>query len=244
MKSLFRVVACLSLCVGFNANAITVYSVNEVRFEQIWSPTFDGLGQPVVDDGSFFGVIPNVENPIYGLNRQVDYVEVNTTTNNGGGFIAYDGTTLLSLTLLLPDGILKTFAQDNPQYTETYISGASIVGLDLPTTDGGNDHNFDVSGNGIDPIAAFSEYNDVAQSCVGPLCAVLPFLHLDFVRYTLEGIPSTNGGDNYLLRGQVSNTSYLEISFTTAPSPVPLPAGITLFLSGLVGFLGIKVRNA
>ena len=86
----------------------------------------------------------------------------------------------------------------------------------------------------------FSIFTDVVDSCVpvgaSVICALIPGLRLDGVRYRLEGTVSALGGDSFVLKSQTSNNSLLFSSFTTAV--VPAPGAVWLLLTGVAALGG------
>ena len=233
-----------------SANAAT-HNIESVTITQLFSSTFDGLvfTKAVTDDGSFFGNVPDIANPTFGVNRSINITQ--TGDFAGGGYINFDGTQLNNLAITLPDVTLTIITSaSNTLTTET--SGASITMSNIPDFDGGDDANFDHGG----PLSAaseelavdFSNFNNLAagepgvvNTCVNPdnFCGLLPALSLDGYRYTLEGTPSADGGDTYTLRVQTANKSYYEVDFTTASvsSSKNVPAMGTFGLIALFGGL-------
>jgi hypothetical protein len=209
------------------------YNIETVEITQLFSATFEGFAfRAVSDDGTFFGDVPNIDNPTFGVNRVLD-VSV-TDASTAGGVINFDGNQLNNLTLSLPDTTL-TILTSNDGVLTTLAQGASITITDIPVFDGGLDDNFDVGsalgsqGEVSQADAAynldFSTFNNlpagdpgVVVSCVNEdgFCGLLPSLALDALRYTIEGTPTANGGDTFILRAQSWNNSYYEIVFTTA----------------------------
>ena len=232
---LLRLLACFLIFLSFNANS-SIYLINQVNINQIYSYTFDG---PTNQDDSYFGAIPEIDNPIHGINRSVAYLNSNS---GGNGYLSFDGEELLGLSLLFPDGQFLIRMPNAPSNDTTVdISGMSLV-IGGPFYDAGTDINFDIA-KSSNIAGNWSPLSSVTQQCVGAGCTAIPFLNLDFLGFTLEGTPTEFGGDDFILRGQTNNTSYVEISFSTVASPVPLPAGIYLFLSGLVGLGLMRGRN-
>ncbi len=92
----------------------------------------------------------------------------------------------------------------------------------------------------------FSSFTDVVDLChdgtrvpgSGSLCALIPLLGLDGVKYEIDGTISINGlgSDSFTLTTETGNSSSYELSFTTA-AVVPVPAAVWLFGSAL-GLLG------
>jgi hypothetical protein len=202
------------------------YEIESVEITQLFSATFDGLvfSKSLVDDGTFFGAVPDINNPVFGQNRAIS---ISTTgDHDGGGTISFDGSQLNQLAVTLPDTVLTIITSaTGTLVTET--SGASFSINNVPNLDGGDDANFDSGGplaNGATDYALdFSEFNalgtpGVVNTCVNAdnYCGLLPTLSLDGVRYTLEGTPTEAGGDVLTLRVQSSNGSYYEVELTTA----------------------------
>ena len=235
-------------------HAAAVFQIESARMTQLYSQTFDGLvfSTQVTDDGSFFGAVPFVNNPLFGVNRGVDVV---TLSGQGGGSLVFDGNSLTSLQIVLPQ-TLFSFIDGLTTTTDAITNGFTVIANSLPESDGGNDPNFDVGstfGNQSQTfpvLADASAFNlpgqpGVVTSCSSPSgnCALLPALSLDATRYTLAGTPTLAGGDDYIFRAQTSNGSYYEIEFTTA-AVVPLPASFWLLCSGLIGLNILKRRGS
>jgi hypothetical protein len=88
----------------------------------------------------------------------------------------------------------------------------------------------------------FAVFADIVDSCTGGLCALIPILSLDGVRYRLLGTVSATGGDTLQLQTQTGNNSIYKVNLTT--SVVPVPAAVWLFGSalGLLGWIRSRVR--
>jgi len=96
----------------------------------------------------------------------------------------------------------------------------------------------------------FATFTDIVDLChngdevsgSGPLCALIPILSLDGVRYRLLGTVSGAGGDTLQLQTQTGNNSIYKVNLTTAA--VPVPAAVWLFGSalGLLGWIRSRVR--
>jgi len=241
--------------------------IADVKLVDLHSATFDGLvfGIGVVDDGSFFGSIPGGASPTFGVNRAVNVTHVPGFP--GAGSLTFNGTQLDSLSVTLPDLVL-TIIDGPTTTTQVQASGASLSMGNIPHFDGGADSNFDVGG----PLSAasaqieadFSTFNALAAGQPGVVkqctdatgtvpptggstgtCTLLPALNLDGVRYTLEGTPSTSGGDVLTLRVQTSNNSYYVLELTTAIAGknVPVP-GLFIWLTALgLGLAGLRLRK-
>ena len=59
-----------------SANAAT-HNIESVTITQLFSSTFDGLvfTKAVTDDGSFFGNVPDIANPTFGVNRSINITQ-------------------------------------------------------------------------------------------------------------------------------------------------------------------------
>jgi hypothetical protein len=92
-------------------------------------------------------------------------------------------------------------------------------------------------------VADFSDFATVTTSCVGSLCGAVADLDLDMERYRLivsyDGSFTSFAGD---FQGQTNNNSMVYATLDSAP--IPVPAAVWLFGSGL-GLLGwFRRRNA
>lgn len=211
-----------------------LYSIESAQVTDLFSTTFDGLifGLSVdTTTGTFFGGIPNINDPEYGNNRAIKFDQ--DSVYNGGGVISISSEGVDYADITLADQTLTIITgQTGTLVTET--SGAEIkinhASADLQV-DGGDDSNFDIggplsAGNTVETLD-FSTFNNIAAgdtngpvlSCtnVDGYCGLLPALSLDGVRYTLEGTPSPAGGDTLTLRVQTSNNSYYEVELVTGP---------------------------
>ena len=226
---------------------------------QLFSSTFDGLvfSKAVTDDGTFFGDIPDIGNPIWGVNRAVLFTET-PGGNPGGGTITFDGTVLHQLALTFADQTLSILDAAPPNNLETTTSGGSLSIENIPNVDAGDDANFDVggllsAGSAVQTVD-FSQFNAVGNP--GPVvtctdttgnCNLLPGLNLDGVRYTLEGTPGGVCNDSYTLRVQTGNNSYYEVAINTAPivntKNVPVPAMFIYLTLALMGLVGVKLSR-
>ena len=228
MKSIKLITAAIALTATASIAQAGTYSIESATVNQLYSATFDGLilSKLVTDDGTYFGDIPDIDNPVFGTNRTIQI-----TTNGdftGSGSITFDGTEMDLLSAQLPDMTL-TIITGATSTLVTETAGAAIRLSDKNVIDGGDDANFDQGGplstNSLAELIDFSTFNDigageqgVVDSCVNPagFCGNLPSLNLDGVRWTLEGTPTANGGDTFILRAQTSNKSYYEITLVTA----------------------------
>jgi hypothetical protein len=61
-----------ALLLSSHAQSAT-YEIESADISQLFSATFDGLVffKAVSDDGSFFGNVPDVANPVWGVNRSI-----------------------------------------------------------------------------------------------------------------------------------------------------------------------------
>ena len=228
MKSIKLITAAIALTATASIAQAGTYSIESATVNQLFSSTFDGLvfSKSVSDDGSFFGEVPDIANPVFGSNRSIQITTDGDFT--GSGSITFDGTEMDLLSVQLPDMTLTIITGP----TETLITetaGAAIRLSDKNVIDGGDDANFDQGGplanNGLAELIDFSTFNDIGAGALGVVdscvnasgyCGNLPSLNLDGVRWTLEGTPTANGGDTFILRAQTSNKSYYEITLVTA----------------------------
>lgn len=233
--------------------------ISSASVTQLFSSTFDGLvfAKSVSDDGTFFGDVPDIGNPIWGVNRSVLFTET-PGGNPGGGTITFDGAVLHQLAMTFADQNLSILDAAPPNNLVTTTSAGSLSIDTIPDVDGGDDANFDVGG----PLSAasavqvvdFSQFNAVGTP--GPVvtctdttgnCNLLPGLSLDGVRYTLEGAPGGVCNDNYTLRVQTGNNSYYEVAIATAPivntKNVPVPAMFIYLTLALMGLVGVKMSR-
>lgn len=227
MKTIKSTAAAIAMTAAASVAQAGTFSIESAQVNQLFSSTFDGLvfSKNVTDDGSFFGDIPDVSNPQFGVNRSI------LITNNGGtgaGSITFDGTELDELSIQLPDMTLTIITGATETLT-TDTAGAALRLSDTNVVDSGDDANFDqgglLSANGLAELIDFSTFNDIGAGAPGVVdtcanasgyCGLLPSLNLDGVRWTLEGTPSSSGGDTFILRAQTSNKSYYEVEFVTA----------------------------
>ena len=241
------------------ASATTTVEIISAEITQLFSATFDGLvfGKSVSDDGSFFGVIPDIGSPTFGVNRAVNITNIGGT---GGGVITFDGTQLDQLAITLPD--LNLTIIDGPGETLSVNTAGASLSIDtVPEFDEGNDANFDIGGllgtGSTTQVMDFSQFNDISggapgvvKSCTdtqGPdNCTLLPGLSLDGVRYTLEGTLTATGGDSLTLRVQTSNTSYYEVALVTGGiavpgKNVPVPAPFIYLTLAALAAVGVRL---
>jgi hypothetical protein len=228
MKSIKSITAAIALTATASIAQAGTFAIESATVTQLFSSTFDGLvfSKAVTDDGSFFGNVPNVADAQFGVNRSI----LVTATGDfaGSGLISFDGTEMDILSVQLPDQTL-TIITGPTETLVTETAGAGIRLSDKNVTDGGDDANFDQGGplstNSLAELIDFSTFNDVGAGAPGVVdtcvnasgyCGLLPSLNLDGVRWTVEGTPTANGGDTFILRAQTSNKSYYEVMIVTA----------------------------
>ena len=225
----------------------TTYEIEAADISQLFSATFDGLVffKAVSDDGSFFGNVPDVNNPTWGVNRSIQV----SPANNGSeayGTITFDGSNISDALIGLPDTNMSIIDGPGPTVIQVESSKAQIT-LSGPQSDGGAASDFDAGGplsqgNTIG-VGAFSRFDGgVVTSCVDQTgnCALLGGLNLNPVRYTIAGTPGV--GQQLTLKVQTDNTSYYEVVLTlgdevgTASKNVPAMGafGLTALFAGLL----------
>ncbi len=210
-------------------------SIVSATLTDLYSATFDGALTP---DGSFFIGDPSL-NP-----RAISI----TPLGAGSGTIDYDGTTLTQLDISLPDmdlDILNPGDGTNTHIEARNSKGAIFTNLtNVPTMD----TVAAFAGFQDDTTPAinvdFSTFNNIVDTCVGSLCALIGILDIDGVRYQLDGSITPAGGDLLTLTVQTGNNSIYTIDLVTASSTVvPVPAAVWLFGSGLLGLVGVARRK-
>lgn len=227
MKTIKSTAAAIAMLATASVAQADTYTIESVEITQLFSATFDGLvfQKAVSDDGSFFGAVPDISNPVFGVNRSI---QINNIGGTGSGVLTFDGTELDELYIRLPDTNL-TIITGATTVLSTDTSNASLRISDGNIVDGGDEANFDLGGplsaGATGELVDFSTFNNLLSGELGVVdtcsdgagnCGLLPALSLDGVRFTLEGSPTSSGGDTYTLRAQTSNTSYYEIEFVTA----------------------------
>ena len=267
LKKTTAAVALAAACtVPMQASATTTVEIVSAEITQLFSATFDGLvfGKSVADNDTFFGDVPDIANPVFGVNRTIN---ITNTGGTGGGLITFDGTQLDELAITLPDLQLQIIDGPGPTIITVETEGASLSTEDIPHFDGGGDANFDFGTSLDDELPPnnvatfqtidFSLFNNilggdpgVVKSCTDSTgnCALLPSLSLDGVRYTLEGTLTATGGDSLTLRVQTSNTSYYEVALVTGGlavpgKNVPVPAPFIYLTLAALAAVGVRLSR-
>lgn len=242
---------------AFGATVNGVFSIDSASIIDLYSATFDGAINP-----DCTGAADPAECAFFGgqspAGRAIAVSSSPANTASGTLNVDYDNVTgkiqtINSMILNLPDAVLT-------------ISGTTVVtvtqGNGLPTA---NDTLFIESGTGAPNGTAdanqasglgdsvfehddapnldapdFATFTDIVDSCTGPLCALIPILSLDGVRYRVLGTVGAGGGNAFQLQTQTGNNSIYKVDFSTAA--VPVPAAVWLFGSAL-GLLGWMRRR-
>ena len=242
-KSLIAVAGALLL--SSHAQSAT-YEIESAEISQLFSATFDGLVffKAVSDDGSFFGEVPDVANPSWGVNRSIQV----SPANNGSeafGTITFDGSNLTDALIGLADTNMSIIDGPGPTIIQVEASKAQIT-LSGPQVDDGFTSDFDAGkplsqGNTIS-VGAFSRFDGgIVTSCVDQTgnCSLLGGLNLNPVRYTISGTPGV--GEQLTLKVQTDNTSYYEVVLTLGNEesdgknvPAMGAFGLTALFAGLL----------
>ena len=208
------------LSVSFTVNAAN-YKITAVAVTDIHSATFEGP----IDNPTFNSAYdPNDFIPaINPAREEVSFVAVGTDNGGSiaeaGGYISFDGNTLLFGTLQLPDYNVVITSGGT---TTVQTSGAEII-LSPHTDNTANQFQYN---GGSSVVADFSTFTDVVTACSGPACGAVPFLNLDGLKYEIVGEVTPEGGDTLLLRLQTDNDSVVEVQFVT--ELVPAMSSITV----------------
>lgn len=273
-KKINKAIVASSLVLAASTHSLVAnaaeYSIEEARIQNFFTATFDGLVwfKAVSDDSTFFGNIPDYNNPQFGVNRSIQVIDP-TNGVDASGSINWDGTTLTSFMLYLPDIELNIIDSRDLVTSETTLvqvqsSGAQLNLIGPFTTETG-DANFNAGGdlgeNSAISAGIFSRFTGgVVTSCIGEntsgvmvqdggKCNLIPGLNLNPVRYTIEGTPAP--GATLLLRAQTDNTSYYEVELVlgdeiTSSSSKNVPAmgtfGLVALFSGLI-VVAARLRN-
>jgi len=258
MKSIKTTATALVMTAAASIAHAGTYTIESAQINQLFSSTFDGLvfSKSVTDDGSFFGAVPDINDPQFGVNRSI---LITNTGGTGSGSMTFDGTELDELSIQLPN-LNLTIITGESETLSTDTAGAALRISDTNVVDSGNDANFDQGGTlasaGLAELVDFSTFNDIGAGAPGVVdtctnasgyCGLLPSLNLDGVRWTLEGTPSASGGDTFILRAQTSNKSYYEVQFVTAAViaknvPAMGAFGLVALFGGLVA-VAAKLRR-
>jgi hypothetical protein len=91
--------------------------------------------------------------------------------------------------------------------------------------------------------ADFTTLTDAVTSCTGPLCALIPILSLDMVRYRLflDFDPTFTSFTGSFI-GQTGNNSLVYATLNSAV--VPLPAAGWLLLTAVGGLAARRLKRA
>lgn len=234
-----------ALLLSAHAQSAT-YEIESADISQLFSATFDGLVffKAVSDDGSFFGNVPDVANPVWGVNRSINVFPA----NNGSeayGTITFDGSNLTDALIGLADTNMSIIDGPGPTIIQVESSKGQIT-LSGPQNDGGFAADFDAGnplsqGNTIS-VGAFSRFDGgIVTSCVDQTgnCGLLGGLNLNPVRYTISGTPGV--GEQLTLKVQTDNTSYYEVVLTLGNEvsdsknvPAMGAFGLTALFAGLL----------
>jgi hypothetical protein len=238
--------------------ASTEYSIVLTDVKQLFSSTFDGLNftQSVTNTSdTFFGDVPNINNPQPGINRSIGTDKNGEYNGSGSITIAADGTSLEALNLTLPDLTMTILTGASELTVET--SGAALQIVDIPNGDGGK-----LSLNNTVLKVDFSSFNNIAAgdtngpvlSCTdsaaganGGFCGLLPNLSLDGFRYKVVGdVANSIGTGSVILQVQTTNKSYYEVQMVIGGEVIDnsggsknVPAmgtfGLIALFAGLIG---------
>jgi len=246
---------------AFGATVNGVFSINSAQIIDLYSATFDNPlspcngGEADPDECTFFGGDQSA-NP-----RNIVVASAPANTASGTLDVDYDNVSgnilqVNSMLINLPDAVLTiqgattvTVTQGNaaPTANDTlYIESgtgapngtadAHQVRALVGSSAGLFEHNDAPNLDAPD----FATFSDIVDSCVGPVCALIPLLSLDGTKYRLLGTVNAAGGDSIQLQAQTGNNSIYKVDLTTAA--IPVPAAVWLFGSAL-GLLGWMRRR-
>jgi len=254
---------------AFGATLTANFSVDSASIVDLYSATFDGSLIPCTgaetdpDECTFF----NGNQP---APRNISIASSPANTSSGTFNVNYDSVTgnilqVNSMRIDLPDAVLTidgTLAGGGCCTVVTVTQGNGV-----PTA---NDTLFIESGTGapngtadahqIRALAGsaaglfehndapnldapdFATFNDIVDSCVGGLCALIGILNLDGNKYRILGGVNALGGDTFQVQAQTGNNSIYKINFTTAVVPVPAAAWLFGSALGLLGWIRSRAR--
>lgn len=254
------VAACLALGAAGPASAAIVtgsWTVDSVDIVDLYSATFDGSlvnNSPTVEQGCAASADPQQCAFFQGDAPAGRAITITPTGTGSGSFSAdYDDTTgeivtVRSLDLSLPFLVLNiggsTLVTVDPALgpNQTFIR----AGLAAPSASVDPDQAPAIGQAGVFQHSGtdapdFATFTDVVDDCAGSLCALIPILSLDGIRYRLEGTVNANGGDSFVLKAQTANNSIYTTNFTTSATVIPLPAGGWLLLTAVAGLGGCRL---
>ncbi len=238
-----------------------VFTIDSGIILDLYSATFDGplnpscAGAADPDECAFFGG----QTP---AGRAITFGAQDALSASGTLDVLFDDVTgeitqVNSLRVNLPDQVLTISGAT--VVTVTQGNGVPVAGdtifVESGTTAPNGTADPDESAGGLGPAVFehddspnldatdFATFTDVVDSCVGPLCGLIPILSLDGVRYRLLGTVNSAGGDSLQLQTQTANNSIYKVDFTTATTVVPVPAAVWLFGSA-IGLLGWMRRRS
>jgi len=158
----------------------------------------------------------------------------NTMLTFAGGTVA-----MPSLDLLIMEG--------TPSETTIFATNPGIVLNPTPVTvslDSNGVAVFEVDPPSVGVAADFSTFSQVVGlgDCTGPLCAIVPALSLDMLKFRL--IVDFDPTFSSFTADFIGQTSGFSMVFATLDSTVvPIPAAVWLFGSGLLGLIGLSRRR-
>ena len=140
-----------------------------------------------------------------------------------------------------------TIAGGTANQTDVSIESASMINF------AASSGTVSVDGNGVAVFEIdkaqftavdFATFTEIVTGCAGPLCALIPILTLDMIRYrlTVDWDPTFTSFDADFI-GQTANNSMVFASLDSAV--VPIPGAVYLFASalGLLGWLRRKISS-
>ncbi len=252
---------------SMGSQAASVTSVFSVTGADMTSLLSGSLDAPCLQGGGQFFVCTDMGDI---LSKSALVTITNTNTNGGGSLVLqYDDITgaiesVKSFDVQLGDMQLDLTHIALGDAVVQVISGNSFPGAsDYPTMlagYAGSNGSADADQNGgsasvfqHDAPAAefdapgFSSFPDIVDSCTpvgtATICALIPALAIDGVRYELTGLINAGGASSLSFRVETANNSnYFGDLTLGAATPVPVPAAVWLFGSAL-GLLGWMRRR-